>query len=116
MLKGIGIDIVENRRFASRDEKFLRKIFTEGEICNAPSVRSEEYYASRFAAKEAFSKALGTGFHGICARDIEIRTDGCGAPYIVNNPKIGSIIGSSSVFLSISHEKEYSVAMVAIDG
>ncbi len=116
MTKGIGVDIVENRRFDSKSSDFLKRIFTEREISLAPSLNSNEYYASRFAAKEAFVKALGTGFVKISAQEVEILEDENSRPYIVITDKIENLIPDASVFLSISHERVYSVAMVVIDG
>lgn len=116
MIKGIGIDIVENLRFENKSTNFLKRLFTDYEISSAPEKRKSEYYASRFASKEAFSKALGTGFSSIRPLDIEIREDEKGRPYVVKNEKILSLLPSNEVFLSISHEKSCSVAMVVIDG
>ena len=61
-------------------------------------------------------KALGTGFTSLSPLDIEIAEDGKGRPYVVMNEKVSGVLDSSSAHLSISHEKEYSVAMVVIDG
>lgn len=116
MVLGVGIDIVENRRFSDKEEKFLSRIFTEKEISLSPRVGKEAYYASRFASKEAFVKALGTGFTSLSPLDIEIAEDETGRPYVVMNEKVSGVLDSSSAHLSISHEKEYSVAMVVIDG
>lgn len=116
MVRGIGIDIVENVRFKGKEEAFLRRIFTDSELSGAPSLSKEEYFSSRFASKEAFVKALGTGFSGITARDVEIAEDDAGKPYIVRNEKIESLVKEGEIFLSISHERSYSVAMVVIDG
>ena len=116
MVKGLGIDIVENCRFSKFDEKFLKKIFTQREMDLCPNMNKSEYFASRFAAKEAFSKAIGTGFVSISPKDIEVLTNPEGAPFIERSEKINSIIKSDIVFLSISHEKTHSVAVVVLDG
>ena len=117
MVKGIGVDIVDNRRFDSPKEGFLRKVFTPSELEEAGRRFSKsEFYASRFASKEAFVKALGTGFRAIQPLDVEIMEDELGRPYIVRTPKLEEFIHDSEVFLSISHEKENSIAMVVLDG
>ena len=84
MVRGIGIDIVENVRFKGKEEAFLRRIFTDSELSGAPSLSKEEYFSSRFASKEAFVKALGTGFSGITARDVEIAEDDAADEAFVN--------------------------------
>ena len=111
MIVGIGTDIVDNRRFSALTEGMLKKLFTEYELeeC-AERARKAEYYASRFASKEAVSKALGTGFRGLSITDIEIREDESGRPYpIVKGHE------DKKFHLSISHEADYSVAMVVVE-
>ncbi len=111
MIVGIGTDIVENRRFSALSDGMLRKLFTEYEMNEgAERAKSAEYYASRFAAKEAVSKALGTGFRGLSAADIEIHEDGNGRPYPIVKGHEDKLF-----HLSISHEAEYSVAMVVVE-
>ena len=111
MIIGIGTDIQDNRRFASAPDGLLRKLFTLYELEEAGK-RSEkaEYYGSRFAAKEAISKALGTGFIGLSPLDIEIREDENGTPYSIVKGRENIIF-----HLSISHEKEYSIAMAVAE-
>lgn len=116
MVRGIGIDIVDNRRFSSSTEGFLKSIFTPLEMEEASRrVDREEFYASRFALKEAFVKALGTGFRGFGPRDIEVFEDGKGRPCLRFSEKI-VLEKELEVFASLSHEREYSVAMVVLDG
>ena len=117
MVKGIGVDIVDNRRFDSPKDGLLRKIFTGRELEEAGKrALKSEFYASRFASKEAFVKALGTGFRAIQPLDVEIAEDELGKPYIVRNEKLSAYLEDTEVFLSISHEKENSIAMVVLDG
>ena len=113
MILGIGVDIVSNCRFDSKPEGFLEKIFTPGELASSLSAPNKsEFFASRFAAKEAFAKALGSGFRGIQPVDIEVCSDELGKPYI----KLLKGDCSGCVFhLSLSHERESSVAMVVIE-
>src|SRR5216684_1884558 len=88
MIVGTGIDIAEVPRIAESiqrfGERFLRRVFTEGEIqyCDSKANRVERY-AARFAAKEAAMKALGTGWsHGVRWRDIEVVRQPGGRPTI----------------------------------
>ena len=115
MIRGIGVDISAPERFEDMGERMLSRLFTEREIENAP-LRSSEYYAARFAAKEAFVKALGTGFRGIQPRDINIAEDELGRPYITLGGDKAHLLEGLSVLLSLSHERDYSVAMVVLDG
>ena len=111
MIVGIGTDIVENSRFEALPDGFLRKLFTACEIADAEKRTDKaEYFASRFAAKEAVSKALGTGFRGLSILDIEIHEDDAGKPFPVVNG-----FNEYRFHLSISHETSYSVAMVVVE-
>jgi len=113
MIKGIGVDIIEIGRIAQAmrgGEKFLPRNFTAAEIKyfgeknNAPQTA-----AGNFAAKEAFAKALGTGFRGFGLADVEILRDNLGAPYILFRGE------RHSCHLSISHSENYAVATVVIE-
>lgn len=115
MISGIGIDIAELgriRKIIARQERFPERILTPREIAvfNAlPEKRKAEYLAGRFAAKEAFSKAVGTGIgERLSFQDIEIEKDELGKPFISRPFKEG-------VHLSISHSKEYAVAQVVLE-
>ncbi|MBP2243242.1 holo-[acyl-carrier protein] synthase [Cytobacillus eiseniae] len=115
MISGIGIDIVELvriKKIYSRQVKFINRILTKNEqliLEGLTEDRKIEYIAGRFAAKEAFSKALGTGFGSqLSFLDIEITKDKNGKPFISKPLKEG-------VHLSISHSKEYAVAQVIIE-
>ncbi|MFZ7947036.1 MULTISPECIES: holo-ACP synthase [Bacillaceae] len=114
MIKGIGIDIIELsriRELITRQSKFADRILTENENNKfkiLSEVRRVEFLAGRFAAKEAFSKALGTGIgKELSFLDIEIGTDAFGKPFIVK-PDV-------QAHLSISHSREYAVAQVVIE-
>ncbi len=134
MIFGVGIDLVSVSRiehlFLQFGEKFAEKIFTTNEIIKAShiEVSSENFlprylfYAKRFAAKEAFSKAIGTGIgRGIDFKDIEIRNDGSGCPKIkILNGKevfLKQHIGCEdfAVHLSISDENPLASAIVIIE-
>ena len=123
---GTGIDIVENYRLKKillkKKSNFKKKIFTINEVayCEKKS-NSISCYSKRFAAKEAFAKALGIGFRkNINFKDIEIVNNTYGKPYISINKKIANKIKTLfkvkkfNILLSISDEKKYSIASVII--
>ncbi|MGG3738765.1 holo-ACP synthase [Aeribacillus pallidus] len=114
MIKGIGIDIIEFSRIQSvfkRQPKFIERVLTPAEqeqFHQLSERRQLEFLAGRFAAKEAFAKALGTGIGTeLSFQDIEIIKDEKGKPYIPYNEYI--------VHVSISHSIEYAVAQVVIE-
>lgn len=123
---GTGIDIVENYRLKKillkKKSNFKKKIFTINEVayCEKKS-NSISCYSKRFAAKEAFVKALGIGFRkNINFKDIEVVNNTYGKPYISINKKIANKIKTLfkvkkfNILLSISDEKKYSIASVII--
>ncbi len=121
---GIGVDIVENKRLKKsiKSKSFISKLFTLLEIKNSRLVKDKStYFSKKFAAKESFSKALGTGFRkGLNFKDVEILNDNLGKPYFRLNNKTKKIILKTlkvknfDLFLSISDEKEYSIAFTII--
>ena len=121
---GIGVDLVKNQRIKQSIKKkgFIEKIFSKKEIGYSQKTSNKvNFFAKRFAAKEAFSKALGTGFRGsISLKKIEILNDKMGKPYYYNSNNIKRIIynrfkiRSYDLFLSISDETDYSVAFTVI--
>ena len=121
---GIGVDIVENARIhkSLKNISFIKRVFSSSEILLAKKVTNKKsYYSKRFAAKEAFSKAIGTGFRdNLNFKDISIINDKSGKPLFVVTNKIKKIIkkqfkiSSFDFFLSISDEKKYSIAYVIL--
>ena len=121
---GIGVDIVENNRLKKsiKNKSFLLRLFTLLEIKNSRLIKDKSlYFSKKFAAKESFSKALGTGFRkGLNFKDIEILNNKFGKPYFRLSKKTKNIIFKSfkvknfDLFLSISDEKDYSVAFTII--
>ena len=121
---GIGVDIVENKRLKKsiKNKSFLSRLFTLLEIKNSKLAKDKSiYFSKKFAAKESFSKALGTGFRkGLNFKDIEILNNNLGKPYFRLNNKTKKIMSkvlkvkNFDIFLSISDEKEYSVAFTII--
>lgn len=115
MIKGIGIDITELgriKKILERQPRFPDRILTENEIERFEQLKGQrkiEYFAGRFAAKEAFSKANGTGIgNKLSFLDIEITVDEAGKPCIIAP-------FSKGVHVSISHSKEYAIAQVVIE-
>jgi holo-[acyl-carrier protein] synthase len=125
MISGIGTDIVAIERFQRfMDENniaLLQRIFTEQEraYCSARMVNCAASYSARFAAKEAFMKALGTGLRdGISWHDIEVVNDSLGKPELILTGKAIQIFmehGLSTAFLSLSHDSGSAVAMVVLE-
>ena len=123
MIKGTGIDIIEISRIANSLKKhgFAKKIFSEEEIvyCESKKKSAAMSYAARFAAKEAFVKALGTGFRSGAFTDIIVVNDELGAPQIVVKGYYLEIIKEKNVVnihLSLSHIKEMAIAQVILEG
>ena len=121
---GVGVDIIKNDRIKNsiKNHKFRDRIFSSNELkLSASSKNKIGYFSKRFAAKEAFAKALGTGFRNdLNFKDIEIMNDKLGKPYYSDSKKITKIIKKEfkvknfNSFLSISDEKEYSTAFAII--
>ena len=121
---GIGVDIIENSRIKSllTNKNFIKRTFSKNEILISKKILNKtNFFSKRFAAKEAFSKALGTGFrNNLNFRDIEIAKNKLGKPYYLLTNKIKQLIkrkkkiNNFKLFLSISDEKDYSVAFTVI--
>lgn len=123
MILGIGVDIVEIARIRSlierHQQRFLNRIFTDFEIafCSARHDPSAGF-AARFAAKEAFVKALGTGMSG-GIRFHDIQVEGQAKPLLNITGKalaLAQARGMRLTHVSLSHEREYAVAMVIVEG
>lgn len=122
---GIGIDVVEVERIASaiarHGEPFLAKLFTAAEraYC-APQKNPALHYAARFAAKEAVSKALGTGIGGHAGwLDLEITRDPSGAPKLVLHgaaAEFARLNGISEIQISLTHARDYAAANAVATG
>lgn len=108
----IGTDIAYIPRFDKLSEHTIERIFTpyEVKVSEEKKAKRGEYLASRFASKEAYVKAKGTGFKGISPSDIETRSDDNGAPYLVIKG-----VRESGTMLSLSHDGDYALAFVVIE-
>ncbi|EJP6472101.1 holo-ACP synthase [Clostridium botulinum] len=123
MIYGIGTDITEIKRIekaTTRNKNFINKLFTKDEVELWEKKNFNlGFIAGRFAAKEAISKALGTGIRGFNFKDIEIINNELGKPEVVLKPKAEEIIKKISknykIHLSISHEKEYAIAYALLE-
>ena len=121
---GIGVDIIDNSRIKLllKNKNFIKRTFSKKEIFFSKKIKNKaNFFSKRFAAKEAFVKALGTGFrNNLNFKDIEIFNDRLGKPYYLINNKIKQLLKSKKkvknfeLFLSISDEKDYSVAFTII--
>jgi holo-[acyl-carrier protein] synthase len=124
MIVGTGIDIAEVPRIREaierHGERFLKRIFTEGEIqyCESKANRVERY-AARFAAKEAGMKAIGTGWnHGVRWRDIEVARNPGGRPTLVLHGKAAEFaakLGATNIAVSLTHTAEQAFAQVILE-
>jgi holo-[acyl-carrier protein] synthase len=123
MLAGLGTDLMEVERIAEKINKesgFREMVFSKTEIAYCESKTNKfEHYAARFAAKEAFFKALGTGWlKGTHFNEVEITNDESGKPAIVlldETKKTLSPLGIRKILVSLSHLKEIASAVVIIE-
>ena len=121
---GIGVDIIDNKRIKNSIKRiqFRNRIYSSKELKHSNLIINKtNYFSKRFAAKEAFAKALGKVFRkNLEFKDIEIINDNMGKPYFIKNKKISNIVKKTfkvknfNCFLSISDEKDYSTAFVII--
>ena len=122
---GIGVDIVQNSRIRKliTNETFLLRIFTNDEINKSKKTKNKTaFFSKRFAAKEAFSKALGTGFREtLNFKDISIANNKHGKPSIKMNNKLHNLVikkfktKNINVLLSLSDESKHSIAFVVLE-
>tara|TARA_B100000475_G_scaffold12271_1_gene9392 strand:+ start:21 stop:407 length:387 start_codon:yes stop_codon:yes gene_type:complete len=121
---GIGVDIIQNKRIKSsiKNKLFVSRTFGNKEIYFSKYISHKtNYFAKRFAAKEALAKSIGTGFrNNLNFKDIQILNDKIGKPYYQKSKKIDKIINKKfkvktyDLFLSISDEKDYSIAFTIL--
>jgi holo-[acyl-carrier protein] synthase len=122
LIAGIGTDIVEIGRIEKamgKSGRFLDKVFSAGEqeYLRSRNLRPE-YVAGRFAAKEAVSKALGTGFVGFGFTDIEIARSSSGKPEVVLKEKADRVargFGDYRMHISITHGRDCAVAFAVLE-
>ena len=125
LIIGNGVDIVENKRIKNslKIKGFINRVFTQNEINKSKKLSNKtDFFAKRFAAKEAFVKALGEGFrNNINFNDIDISNDNKGKPSINISNNIKKFLkrklklNKYKIFLSLSDEKKHSIAYVIIN-
>ena len=122
---GIGVDLVENARIEHSlerfGERFLQRVFTAGEIAYSQSMKfPARHLAARFAAKEAVSKAFGTGIgKSMGWKDIDVRRKESGEPYVVlegGAKKMAEERHVTNVLITLSHTEHHAMAMVVMEG
>ena len=121
---GVGVDLIKNSRIKIliKSKAFIMRTYGKNEIKLSENIKNKgNYFAKRFAAKEALAKSLGTGFrNNLNFKDIEVLNDKVGKPYFLKSKKISKIIKKNfkikkfDLFLSISDEKDYSVAFTIL--
>ena len=114
----IGIDLVEIPRIRKSLELkgFLERVFSPEERLMLKKRKDmAQSAAACFAAKEAFSKAVGTGLVGFSLRDVSVLRDGLGAPYIKLSARAGELYGGEKIFVSLTHTKDTAAAVVIIE-
>ncbi len=122
MIVGVGVDIVKVERFSKlvKNDRFLKRFFhpTEVEYVRSTCSYSAENLAARFAAKEAFGKALGTGIGKLTLKNICVTNEKNGKPSlcVFNDVKEKlEYSGANCIHLSLSHEKDYAIAQVILE-
>lgn len=122
MIYGIGVDLVQISRIQRcldhHGERFAKRVLSESEYLEfASSANQPRFLAKRFAAKEAFSKALGTGIaQGLSLRDISVDHDAAGRPFLqCRNHRLLGRFRISASHLSLSDEADYAIAYVTLE-
>ena len=122
MISGIGIDAVSLERVKNLDRHFLEKVYNEHELEeyalleNAHEDVKAQFLASRFAAKEAYAKACGTGFcETVVPREIYVKKEATGKPSLVLCGTTLDNAPRAAVHLSITHEEPLAIAMVVLE-
>lgn len=123
MMLGIGCDIVDVSRIkkAIANERFVNRVFAEKEIayCAERGEQAAQSFAARFAAKEAFLKALGTGLRDGKLADICVVNDELGKPELLLSGIFGEMVeakGIKHLHLTLSHTKDVATAYVVLEG
>ena len=122
MIVGLGVDIVQIDRFIplTENQELMQRFFSEGELQSLEN-RADvaQGLAVRFAAKEAFGKALGTGLRNMVLKDIQVQQDALGRPFLHlcgSAKKIFQESGATAAHISLSHDGNYGIAYVVLEG
>jgi len=123
MILGIGLDLCETRRLkrAMARTAFVQRVFSPAEVAACKGRRDRLLcYAARFAAKEAYFKAIGTGWgRGVSWLDVEVTSDGNGPPRLLvkgEARRVSRALGVKAVHLSLTHTGNYGAAVIVIEG
>jgi holo-[acyl-carrier protein] synthase len=125
MIAGIGIDAVAisriDRLLELRGERFLKKVFSAAEIEEGMKRHDRAaFFAVRFAAREAFVKALGSGFGRVVSmHDVEVTKGELGAPRLRPSRRLAELLASRGIagwHLSLTHEEDVALAVVVLEG
>ena len=123
MILGIGLDLCETSRLERAMERraFVNRVFSPAEVATCEARRDHLLcFAARFAAKEAYFKAIGTGWgRGIGWLDVEVESEGSGPPHLLVSGealRVSRSLGVKTVHLSLTHAGTYAAAMVVIEG
>tara|TARA_Y100001970_G_scaffold253976_1_gene329306 strand:- start:3934 stop:4323 length:390 start_codon:yes stop_codon:yes gene_type:complete len=121
---GVGVDLVINKRIQHliKNKNFLKRTFGSNELkFSKKKINKTNYFAKRFAAKEALSKSIGTGIRdGLYFKNIEILNDKMGKPYFYKSRKLDQFVKKKfkvkkyDLFLSLSDEKDHSIAFTIL--
>ena len=121
---GVGVDIIKNSRIKKllKNKNFIKRVFSKNEIKNSVKIKDKtSYFSKRFAAKEALMKAVGTGFrYNVNFKDISVINNKLGKPQIIITNNIKRLLINRNklkkfrIFLSLSDEKNYSIAFVIV--
>lgn len=120
MIYGLGIDLIDFAQINIQNDALIKKVLTDKEYTTLSKITLEKnrlaYFAGRFAAKEAFVKALGTGFRDLLFSDIQVMNDELGKP---NIEYVGTLampqLADCQIQISISHSQSAATAIVIIE-
>jgi len=122
---GNGVDIVDNLRIKKsiKSNNFIKRVYSKDEIKESKNVKNKaNFFAKRFAAKEAFVKSIGTGFRNdINFKDISVKNNNLGKPKLYLNKKVKTFLSHKlkykkyKIHLSLSDENKHSIAFVIIN-
>lgn len=121
MIQGIGVDVVDVQRMKSilteQGAAFVDRVFTDTEVAYCRGKQyPEQHFAARFAAKEAVSKAMQTGWSGMFRwKDVEVVNEPSGAPKILLYNAVARSLEKSTIHLSLSHTENTVVALAVIE-
>jgi holo-[acyl-carrier protein] synthase len=119
MIYGVGIDIIEIKRFEHTllKQRFLLKVYGTQELEYLLSEKKAQSFAANFCAKEAFAKALGTGIRGFKLNEVQVLRNDIGKPYYKLTGAALNLVQASNISLNLSlaHSKQYATAVAVAE-